>query len=282
VAPEVLAKVRDASDGALVVHKGPEVALRYPDPALRKYVDLDLLVPDTAAVQRSLVASGFQPVGDPAAYTTTPHEQPLEFPGLPVLVEVHDAPNWPGWLGPPPTAELLDEAVPSALGVDGILTLAPSHHALVVAAHAWAHGPLSRVGDLVDVRAMSEGIDPDELTRLAKRWGLVKLWRTTTTAADAVLGGRRRTWALSTWARNLRDVRERTVFEYHLGRWLAPFSALGPLAAAGVMGREIGRDLRPRPDEGWDQKLGRTGQALRRARVRKSEHDEELTRRDLR
>jgi hypothetical protein len=72
------------------------------------------------------------------------------------------------------------------------------------------------------------------------------------------------------------------VLEYHVGRWLAPFSAVPTHAALRVMAQEIGRDLRPRPDEEWGQKLGRTGQAVRRARVRKSQHDEELSRRQQR
>ena len=45
VLPDVLARVRAAYDGPLVVHKGPEVALRYPDPLLRPYIDIDLLIP---------------------------------------------------------------------------------------------------------------------------------------------------------------------------------------------------------------------------------------------
>jgi hypothetical protein len=280
--PEVLSRIRAASDGPLVVHKGPEVALRYPDPHLRPYIDLDVLVPDATGVQQSLIAAGFLPVGDPAAYVASPHRQPVELPGLPLHVEVHEAPNWPRWLAPAPTAELLAAAVPSSHGIDGVLTLAPSHHALVVAVHAWAHGPLSRVGDLVDVRAMSEGLDAAELDTLADRWGIGRLWRTTGAAASTVLDGGRRTWALTSWARNLAGIRERTVLEYHVGRWLAPFSAVPTHAALRVMAQEIGRDLRPRPDEEWGQKLGRTGQAVRRARVRKSQHDEELSRRQQR
>ena len=48
--PEVLARVGAAYDG-LVVHKGPEIARRYPDPAFRPFIDLDVLARDTAAAQ---------------------------------------------------------------------------------------------------------------------------------------------------------------------------------------------------------------------------------------
>lgn len=274
--PEVLTRVRRAVDGPIIVHKGPEVAKRYPDPIARPYVDLDLLVSDADSAQRALQQAGFYAVGDPAAYVGSPHRQPLEFPELPLVVEVHESPNWPRWLGRVPTADLLAGAVDSNLAVDGVLTLAPAHHALAVAAHAWAHGPLARIGDLLDVSVMSAELDPQELRTLAASWGLARLWQTTTETADAVLRTGGRTWALATWARNLGGVRERTVFEYHLGRWAAPFSAVPFRAAVRVMGQEIGKDLRPRPGEEWGPKLGRTGQALRRAGVRKSEHDEAL------
>ena len=85
----------------------------------------------------ALLAAGLVEVGDPGRYAHSPHGLPLAWPGIPLFVEVHSDPNWPSWLGRPPTAELLDAAVPSALGVEGLKTLAPVHHALIVAVHAW-------------------------------------------------------------------------------------------------------------------------------------------------
>jgi hypothetical protein len=38
-----------------------------------------------------------------------------------------------------------------------------AHHALVLTAHSWAHRLLRRVGELVDVAAMSDGLGPTEL-----------------------------------------------------------------------------------------------------------------------
>ena len=81
--------------------KGPEVALRYPGPALRGFRDLDLLVPDAPAVQRELLAAGFEPVGLPEKYAAIHHLRPLAYPGLPLLVEVHDRPKWPEHLRTP-------------------------------------------------------------------------------------------------------------------------------------------------------------------------------------
>src|ERR671918_2916762 len=64
-APLVLRRVREAYDGPVVVLKGPEVAARYPDAALRAYGDVDLLVPDALGTHRILLDAGFQLVGDP-------------------------------------------------------------------------------------------------------------------------------------------------------------------------------------------------------------------------
>lgn len=275
--PKVLAHLRAACDGPLVLHKGPEIASGYPDPGLRPYLDLDVLAPDAPSVQRALVAAGFVEVGDPDFYAASPHEPPLEWPGLPLRLEVHDAPNWPRWIGPaPPTSELFDAAVPSAVGVHGIQTLAPDHHAVVVAAHAWAHGPLAQVRDLVDVAVLAEGRDRYELQALAHRWGVGGLWRTTIEASDAVLFGASRPQALRLWARNLPELRERTVLENHLARWLSGFSALGPRRGLRVLLSRVGADLRPKRDESWAEKLRRARRALRNARVTKSKHDEGL------
>ena len=66
--PLLLRRVRAALDGPLVVIKGPEAAAHYPDPVLRPYGDIDLLVRDAAASQRALLAAGFFPIGDPRLY----------------------------------------------------------------------------------------------------------------------------------------------------------------------------------------------------------------------
>ncbi len=278
VAPEVVAAVRRGCDGPVVLHKGPNVAALYPDPTLRPFIDLDVLVVDAAAAQSSLLEAGFVEVGDPRAYVVSPHSRPLEWPGLPLRVEVHDHPNWPRWLPPPPTDELIDQAIPSVLGVEGVSTLAPQHQALVVAAHAWTHGPFSRVGDLVDVAALDDGLDSSELQRLARRWGIEGLWRTTLSTAHAVLFDGPQPWTARTWARNLPAVRERTMFEFHMARWLSGFSTLGPRGGFRVLGGEIARDVRPIGDEPWRAKLSRAWLSLRNARVTKSEHDQAVER----
>ena len=89
------------------------------------------------------------------------------------------------------------------LAVEGLKTLAPVHHALIVAVHAWTHGPMARAGDLVDLTLMAWDTERAELLALARRWGLERVLRTTLGSADAVLFGGRRPRSMRFWARNL-------------------------------------------------------------------------------
>jgi len=126
---------------------------------------------------------------------------------------VHKAPRWPDWFQPPPTREILEASVPSSLGVPGISTPAPSHHALILAAHGWRHEPLWTLRDLIDVAAVSAYADQRDLGETAAAWGISRLWRTTERAIDALFYGGRETIPLTTWSRHLGAVRDRTAFE---------------------------------------------------------------------
>ena len=277
--PVLLERVRAACDGPLLLFKGPEAAARYPDPALRQFKDLDLLAPDAEAAQRSLVAAGFRPIGDPSLYLGIHHLRPLALRGLPLAVEIHSRPKWPGSLESPSTDELFAAAVPSATGVSGVLAPAPAHHALLLAGHSWAHEPLRRLRDLVDIAAMLQGVDQFELRRLARAWSVERLWETTVASVDAVLYGGRPPLALRFWARNLLKVRERTVLENHLERVLSNFWILpGPDALAELLSILAG-EVRPGRDETWPAKLSRSGRAARNALRRRSEHEATLERR---
>jgi hypothetical protein len=274
-APAVLEKVRACYDGCIVVMKGLEVAARYPDPALRTFGDIDLLVPDAAEAQHALLAAGFQPLGDyPELYVHDVHHlRPLWWPGLPVYVEVHKRPNWPFWLSPPPTGELVSAAVPSSSGVKDVLALHPSHHALVLAAHAWGRAPLGTLRDLIDIAAMADGLERSELDACARRWGMERIWRTMTSTIDAVLFEEGPTpLAVRIWARHLEGVRDRTVLENHVQRWLSSFWALPARKATRAAAKVIFDELRPAYGETWSAKLRRSGRAIRAASRRESEH----------
>ena len=186
---------------------------------------------------------------------------------------MHARPNWPPWLEAPPAAELLDGAVPSASGVEGVLAPRAEKHLLVVAAHAWTHGPLQRLRDLLDVALLGAEADRAETGRLAQAWGLGRLWRTTAAVADALFLGEPEPRALRGWAKNLAEARERTVLEQHTARWRCWWDALPPGLAAKATFDELREDVTPEPGESWGSKLGRSRRAVRNAFVRRSEHD---------
>lgn len=278
----LLRRIRDAVDGPLVVLKGPEVAARYPDAVLRPYGDIDVLLPDPDAAQRALLSAGFVRVGDPRLYENLHHERPLALAGLPLPVELHSVPKWPDGFAPPDVNELLEAAIPSATGIDGVSTLAGAHHAIVLAAHSWAHRPLRRLSELIDVTAVSEEHDAAELRALARHWGLLKIWDTTAAAAGALLGGGRKTWPLRTWARHLSEVRDRTVLEFHLERWLSGFwESHVRVAAARVPGTLVS-ELLPSPGETLAKKVTRSRHALGNALVSQPRHAEQIERAGVR
>ena len=272
--PHVLARVRETLTGPILLIKGPEVAARYPDPELRPFVDLDLLVPDARAAQQQLLAAGFEEAGEPALYRDIHHLRPLRWPDLPLLVEVHSEPKWPAGSRPPATSELIAVAVPSATGVPGIDTVPPEHHALLLAAHSWAHEPLRRLLELVDVAVTTSIGEREEIERLAERWGIRSIWRTTIAASDSLFGERSAPLALRLWARNLGRVRGRTVLESHLEKWIGSFWSEPPRPAFRRSVRAFADDLAPKAGEGWGQKLRRTALAIANSGRRRAEHDD--------
>ena len=268
-----LTRAREAVEGPLLLVKGPELAARYPDPALRISRDLDLVVPDPSSAQGALLAAGYEESGDPELYARAPHLRPLAWPGLPLELEVHGRPNWPRWVEAPSAEELLEGAVPSVAGVDGVLAPSPERHALVVAAHAWTHGPLARARDLLDVALLAAEANAAETERLARAWRIEKLWRTTAALADALFRGAPAPRALRSWACNVAEVRERTVLEQHVARWRCWFDAFPAGLALRASLDEVLDDLTPDPGETWGAKLHRSRRAMRDAFVHKSAHD---------
>jgi hypothetical protein len=274
--PLILAQVRAAYDGPLLLLKGPEVAARYPDPILRPFGDVDLLAAHPQEAQRSLLAAGFVEARVPPHLRADHHhEPPLKWPGLPLRVEIHSRPNWPRWLEAPSSEALFAEAVSAHTGPEDILTLPPPQHSVLLATHAWAHAPLASLRDLIDIAAMAEGVDEDELEAISRAWGVARIWRTTREAGQAVFGERRRrSGAECVWARNLAAVRERTVFESHLENWVSPFWALPPARAFRAVAAAVAAEFTPGNGEPWSAKLTRSRKALVHAFERKSAHDE--------
>jgi hypothetical protein len=269
----LLARLRSAWDGRLMLLKGPEVALDYGAPGLRSFGDLDLLTDDAAAAQAALIATGFQEVFDPEVYEGIHHLRPLWWPGLPLVVELHTRVNWPAGIPGPSTAELLEAAVPTRLGIEGLTTLPAAHHALVLAAHAWAHQPLGRLGNLIDVAVTLRRTDLVEVEALARHWGCARMWRTTHRAVRAVLEGHGRSAGVALWARHLAQVRERTVLEWHVKDLLAPAWGMPLVRALGAVRAGVVATAGPDGSESWREKVSRARLAVVNAGVARSEHE---------
>ena len=277
-APVVLERVVAAIGADCILLKGPEAARRYPDPGLRGFGDVDVLTRDAPAAQRALLAAGFTAVGDPRLYEDIHHLRPLVDPGLRLPIEVHAAPKWVAPLRPPSVDELFEAAVPSAVGVPGVLGLPAEHQSVLLAVHSWAHEPLRRLRDLVDVAATVAWADRAEAMRLANRWGVGQLWTTTLASVDALFGDGDLPLVLRIWGQNLPRTRERTVLENHLQRLLSDFWAVPAPTALRRLPQALGHVARPDEEEGWREKLARTSRALRNRSRRRSEHEQEMER----
>ena len=271
--PGLLAEVRAACEGPILLIKGPAAAERYPQPELRPFVDLDLVVPDAEQTQAELVAAGFVPTGDAAFYAGVEHHlQPLRSPRFPIDIEIHDRPKWVAALDPPAFGELVAGAAPAAFGVDGILDPAPARHALVLAAHLWSHEPFTRLLRLLDVVLTAQAADPKEVESVARAWKLSRLWGSTVAVTNAVLDDQPEPWLLRLAGRGLSSAREATVLEVQLARLLAPLSIHPADRVPAAVWKALAQSLRPGPGESWSGKARRTARQLTRPSTSHSEN----------
>lgn len=266
-----------AYDGPLLVLKGPHTASFYPAPQLRPFSDVDVLAAEPEQAHAALRAAGFEPVGfHDEYYRGLHHLRPLVDRERRMTLEIHRYPNWFSWSEPPDRHELLATAENDALGVPGLLGLAPEYHALVLAAHGWVELPFRRVADLIDVAAVAASADAEATEILARRWEMERVWHTTLSAADAMFRGGQVTTAMRICAGNFLGVRDRTVQETHVRRLVAGFWALPPLGALAQLGRAFALTALPSPSDTWSTKLARGRLALRHRSQPSSEHAELL------
>jgi len=269
----VLERARAAYDGRIVLFKGYEVAQRYLAPSLRPFVDIDLLVDDARRAQKALIAAGFEEVGDPVLYEDIHHLRPVAMPGLPIPIELHHEPKWPDRIATKPQiSELFERAIPSSTGIEGVETLSPADHAVVLIGHAWAHEPLQTVLELLDVQ-LTTGTNEDETRRTARAWGLGRITDATLRTAAHVFAGEPLPMGLRLSARHLAHGTERTVADSHLTAWLAPLWEGHGFERLRWVGNAFMDDFRPRSGEGWSSKRRRMFAALRRARTARRVHD---------
>jgi hypothetical protein len=278
VAPALLSRVRAAYDGPLILLKGPELSRCYPGRA-RRFGDLDLLPADAEQAQAALLASGFRlqdrdwpPEGYHEVLRPHYHLHPLEWPGLALRVEIHKQVKWPRGMVAPPNEEIFEAAVPANVPVEGLLTVNPLHHAVLLASHAWGEIPMRRIRQLLDPIAFVDGQDRAPYREAARAWQFERGWDTILGVADWLFHDGDAPRALRTWARYFREFREPTVLEMHVQEWLGPFSMARPATAVRISGAAISRDFRPEMGQTWQQKLGRIARSLIHPFRSKSEH----------
>lgn len=259
----LLARIRAACEGPLLLFKGPEAGALYPDRA-RSFMDIDLLVPHADKVHAALRANGFIAVDDGVVYEDQDyhHLRPLQWPELWLTVEVHVRAPWPDGHAVPPIGEIVERAVPSATGVRGISAPHPAHHAIILAAHAWMTQPLETLRDLVDIAAVAAQTDEPELTAAARAWGVERIWRTSYGATRSLLGGPQRSAAVRIWGRHLPRVEERSVLGNHLQRWLHNFWGQPMVPALRSTRAALRQEIFPYPGESWREKLIRVRYAF--------------------
>jgi hypothetical protein len=274
VVPTLLARIREAYDGPLLLMKGPELTSRYPDQA-RRLADLDLLAGDPERAQEALLRAGFGlRLGQAGPdYNVHHHLHPLVWPDIALPVEMHRRVAWPRGLEGPRNEELFEAAVPASIGIDGILTPDPHQHAVLLASHAWREVPMQKLRALVDVLAFTNDEEREELAELARRWKFERAWAATLAAADWLLREGEEPSFVRYWARYLRQLRDPTVFEMHLQVLLSPFTLAQPRTAVRLSASAVLRALRPRPQEGWTTKARRTAHAVLHPFSAKSGHD---------
>ena len=278
VAPSLLARIRERVEGPLVVFKGPELSRRYPDRA-RRFGDLDLLPADAEAAQAALLDAGFvlqdrdwPPEGYDDVRRPHYHLHPLEWPGVPLRIEIHKSVKWPDGVAPPPNEDVFRHAVPTA--VPGLLTPDPAQHAILLATHAWGEIPFRRLRPLVDIMAFVEdGIDPARLRAGADAWGFARGWQSSLDVCAWMFAGAEKPLSVRTWARHLEELRDPTVVEMHLQEWLAPFWMMPPPTAARLAAVAVTRDFRPELGQTWGDKLRQIGRAVRHPFSSKTAHD---------
>jgi hypothetical protein len=269
-APTVLARARAAFDGPMLVFKGPEVAARYPAGG-RRFSDIDLLVEDAVAAQQALLTAGFELVDGPP--DPIHHQTPLRWRMLPLEIEVHSTVKWPPQLpSSPDLGAVFAAAVPAASLPEGLQAPAPHHHTLILAAHSWAHTPLRTARDLVDVAVIGAEASAEDLETVADDWGLTRVWRTMHATTEWLLAGGDRPAAVSMWARHLIELREPTVLEGHVERWLSPFWTLPPGAGTRTAAAMVAHDFGLQEDETVGRKLARIARAVRHALTPRSKY----------
>lgn len=265
----VLGEIRTATDGPVLVFKGPVAARFYPDASLRPFNDLDIVVAEPEALQTALVASGYRVLGhdDPDLH----HLSTLLHPTLPLAIEVHRRLKWLPTLEPPSLEELVRTSEPYP-GVEGVIAPGGPEHAVILAVHLWAHDPLTRLLRLIDVAVAASAVEESAIVAAATRLGVPRVWPASAALVDALLlETGRRSIPVSLWGRNAVRAREAAVWESHLGRCLAPLFVLPARKAVFGTAGALSQLARPEAGETWAAKLARIRRQVAHPSMRRTQ-----------
>ncbi len=228
----VLAAVRAAVTGPILLVKGAATSAAYPRRGLRSWGDVDIVVPDARRAVCELHAAGFW-TGDDSGPSDGRHEPPMRLGAIPLPVEVHSNVGVPRWAEPPPRDLLFEQSVPSGLSVPGLLVPDPVLHAVLVCAHSWAHLPFRSLRDLLDQEMLLTGADyEDRAASLANRFGLERTWQVDRRLAAAVFDAQQLMPLERALSAPLRTLRERSPVESLAALLTGPLYADSALASA--------------------------------------------------
>lgn len=208
-----LAQLAEVIDQPLILLKGADLAFRYPFPNARPLGDIDILLEDPLDAFHRLKDSGYHG----AAASSLPndyHHLPVLVPhtkGLRVPVELHRSLGMFPWINQPSVQQCFDSSVDSPLRIPNVRSLSPEFNTVYVAAHAWRHSPLSRMGYLVDVASALLSTEPESAGRMAAEWNMSHIWRQTYSAMQYLVRGQgSRPLSVATWARHLTTLEPRS------------------------------------------------------------------------
>ena len=190
---QVLGALAAGGIPALVV-KGAAAARFYPDPALRAYGDLDVLVPRPQVDQAegALRKLGYAPSRPKAWKMQRGYDLPLFGDGGRLLVEIHWRLDYPKGVGQLPADEMWGRAVPWSVEGQSALRLDARDAALHLCTHAVVkHRSHLGIRPLCDLALIAAGWGPAEWEALAQRavhYGLTRPVYLVLALAEQVLG----------------------------------------------------------------------------------------------
>ena len=187
-------KALEAADVPALVIKGAAIAAWYPDPALRPYGDLDLLVRRTQLDEAvsALERQGYHCTYSPAWSLEYGYDVPMASHDGTSVVELHWRLDYSAGVGCLPVEDLWERAIPYLMDGQAGLQLEPVDMVLHLCSHATvkhrAHLGLRPLYDLAQITRDWEPARWETLTRRASDYGLARPVFLTLTLSEQVLG----------------------------------------------------------------------------------------------